>query len=204
MLPPRLRLVLTGLVACAVAAVTGVFVADARRDTADVHAPPGGFAGATRPPGMPVPELRLRNQDGETVRMSAFRGQPVVVTFVYSTCRDSCPAQLQSIRGALDDLGTGVPVVAVSVDPANDTPRRARRFLADQRMTGRAHFVLGSRRELEPVWAAYAIEPQRGPRDHTAYAVLVDRTGRQRVGWPFDRLTVEGLTADLRRLLDER
>ena len=204
MVPPRLRLVLIGLVACAVAAVAGVLVADARRDRAPGATAPASFAGSTRPPGLPVPELRLRDQDGETVRMSAFRGRPVVVTFVYSTCRDTCPAQVQTIRGALDDLGTDVPVLAVSVDPENDTPRRARRFLADQRMTGRARFLLGSRAELRPVWSAYGIQPQRGALDHTAYAVLVDRSGRQRVGWPYDHLTVEGLGADLRRLLRER
>jgi protein SCO1 len=204
MLPPRLRLVLTGLVVCAAAAVAGVLVADARRDREALPAAPAAFAGSIRPPGMPVPEMGLRDQDGEVVRMSAFRGRPVVVTFVYSACRDTCPAQVQTIRGALDDLGTDVPVVAVSVDPAGDTPRRAKRFLADQRMTGRAHFVLGSREALAPVWSAYAIEPQRGALDHTAYAILVDGRGRQRVGWPYDQLTVEGLTADLRRLLSER
>ena len=71
-------------------------------------------------------------------------------------------------------------------------------------MTGRADFVLGSRAALRRVWSAYGIQPQRGALDHTAYAVLVDRAGRQRVGWPYDHLTVEGLAADLRRLLSER
>ncbi len=203
MIPPRLRLVLTGLVACAVAAVVGVLVADSRRDAAVLTAEPTGFGGSQRPPGMPVPDLRLRDQDGRVVRMDALRGTPVVVTFVYATCRDTCPTQVQSIRGALDDLGRDVPVLAVSVDPANDTPARARRFLARQRMTGRARYVLGTREQLAPVWRAYGIEPQRDTSDHTAFAVLVDSRGRQRVGWPYDRLTVEGLTADLRRLLSE-
>ena len=40
------------------------------------------------------------------------------MTFVYSTCKDTCPAQVQSIRGALDELGHDVPVLGVSVDPA--------------------------------------------------------------------------------------
>ena len=77
--------------------------------------------------------------------MAAYRGRTVVMTFVYSTCEDTCPAQVQSIRGALDRLGRDVPVLAVSVDPRNDTPARARRFLLEQHMTGRVRFVLGSR-----------------------------------------------------------
>jgi protein SCO1/2 len=203
-LPARLRLVLIGVVACAVAAVAGVFIADARRDDGVIGARPTGFEGTRRPAGMVAPELALRDQDGKRVRMEAFAGSPVVVTFVYATCRDTCPAQMQSIRGALDDLGEDVPVLAVSVDPANDTAARARRFLAEQRMTGRARFLLGSREKLAPVWRAYGIQPQRDALDHTAYAILLDRAHRQRVGWPYDVLTVEGLTSDLRRLLAER
>ncbi|HWT24867.1 MAG TPA: SCO family protein, partial [Solirubrobacteraceae bacterium] len=159
--------------------------------------------GTRRPPGMTTPDLGLPDQDGRLVRMRELRGSPVVVTFVYATCDDTCPAQVQSIRGALDDLGRDVPVVAISVDPENDTPTRAKRFLAEQRMTGRARFVLGTRRDLAPVWRAYGIQPQRGALDHTAFAVLVDKEGTQRIGWPYSVLTVEGLTADLRRLLAE-
>ena len=203
MVPARLRLVLTALVLCAAAAVAGVVLADARNGDAVATEPTTGFDGTRRPPGMTTPDLGLRDQDGEVVRMATYAGEPVVVTFVYTTCEDTCPAQVQSIRGALDDLGRDVPVLAISVDPENDTPLRARRFLADQKMTGRARFVLGSREQLAPVWKAYGIQPQRGALDHTAYAVLVDEAGTQRVGWPYDVLTVEGLTRDLRRLLAE-
>jgi protein SCO1/2 len=59
------------------------------------------------------------------VTAASLRGRPVVFAFVYSTCKDICPAQVQTIRGALDDLGHDMRVVGVSVDPANDTPSRA-------------------------------------------------------------------------------
>ena len=99
-----------------------------------------------------------------------------------------------------DRLGRDVPVLAVSVDPRNDTPARARRFLLEQQVTGRVRFVLGSRDELAPVWRGYGIAPQRGKLDHSAYVVLVDRQGLQRIGFPHSQLTPEGLEADLRRL----
>ena len=53
--------------------------------------------------------------------MRSLRGKPVVVAFLYSTCRDTCPLQAQQIKGALNELGSDVPALAVSVDPANDT-----------------------------------------------------------------------------------
>jgi protein SCO1 len=132
--------------------------------------------------------------------MRDYRGRPVVMTFVYSHCEDTCPGQVQTIRGALDDLGREVPVLAVSVDPANDTPASARRFVNEQRMTGRMRFLLGRERTLAPVWRGYGIAPQRGSLDHSAYVVVVDARGRQRVGFPHSELTDAGLAHDLRRL----
>jgi protein SCO1/2 len=67
-------------------------------------------------------------------------------------------------------------------------------------VTGRVRYVLGSARELEPVWRGYGIAPQRGTLDHSAYVVLVDARGRQRVGFPHTLLTDTDLAHDLRRL----
>ena len=202
MLPARLRLALAVLVACTLAGVGGVWLA-AGSGSAQPDVGSSGFAGSVRPPGLEAPAVGgLRDADGRQVDAAALRGTPVVYTFVYSTCEDTCPTQVQTIRGALDDLGRDVPVIAVSVDPRGDTPPRAERFVAEQGMTGRMRFLLGSRRELEPVWRGFAIRPQEGRLDHSAYVVLADGQGRQRVGWPSRYLTPEGLEHDLRVLLE--
>jgi protein SCO1/2 len=194
----RVLYALATLGLCAAAAVAGVWIAASRGE--EPARPSGEFAGSIRPPGARAPAFRLRDQDGRAVSMAAYRGRTVVMTFVYSTCEDTCPAQIQSIRGALDRLGRDVPVLAVSVDPRNDTPARAKRFLLEQHVTGRVRFVLGSRDALAPVWRGYGIAPQRGKLDHSAYVVLVDGEGLQRIGFPHSRLTPEGLEGDLRRL----
>jgi protein SCO1/2 len=201
-LPARLRLALAVLVACSLAAVGGVWLASGSESPAPAVGA-SGFAGSLRPPGLKAPSVEgLRDADGRRVDAGALRGTPVVYTFVYSTCEDTCPTQVQSIRGALDDLGRDVPVIAVSVDPRGDTPTRARRFVAAQGMTGRMRFLLGSRSELEPVWKGFAIRPQEDELEHSAYVVLVDERGRQRVGWPGSQLVPEGLEHDLRVLLE--
>ena len=135
--------------------------------------------------------------------MRALRGQPVVVTFLYSHCQDTCPITAQTIRGALDDLGHDVPALAISVDPPNDTPASARKFLAEQRANGRIRFVLGSRAQLRPIWNGYGITPQRVTREHIAHITLVDARGRPRVGYPIDQATPERLAHDLRLLEKE-
>jgi protein SCO1 len=198
--PTRLAYALITLTLCAAAAVVGVFIASRADGDSVVSVGPSGWAGYVRPPGARAPGFRLRDQDGDRVTMADYSGRPVAVTFVYSHCQDTCPALVDQVRGALDDSGADVPLLAVSVDPAGDTPASARRFLNERRMTGRARFLLGSERELAPVWKGYGVAPQRGKLDHTAGVVLVDARGRQRVGFPYDQLTPEALAHDLSRL----
>ena len=155
------------------------------------------FAGATMPPDVPAPRIDLSDQ---TVRMADLRGEPVIVTFLYTSCEDTCPTQAQQVKGALNELGRDVPALAISVDPDNDTAQSARGFLADQRMTGRMRFVLGTRPQLRRIWRGYAVEPQLDDLDHTARIVLVDGDGVQRVGYPLGEVTPERLAHDLRLL----
>jgi len=199
-LPARLQLALIALAACAAAAVLGVLAASGHQSTRQGLNLTDGWAGALRPPGLDVPGFRLRDQDGRAVTAASLRGKPVVYAFVYSTCRDTCPAEVQTIRGALDDLGRDVPVMGVSVDPANDTPKRATAFLLEQHMTGRMQFLLGSRAQLAPVWRAFGIQPESRRLEHSAHVVLADARGRQRIGFPFEELTEERLAHDLARL----
>jgi protein SCO1/2 len=124
----------------------------------------------------------------------------VILTFIYTTCRDTCPLTAEQIENAMDRLGHDVPALAVSVDPAHDTPALAKRFLVARRLVGRMRFLLGTRAQLAPIWKAYGIRPQGKGFEHSAYVLLLDRSGRQRVSWPVDKLTPEGLAHDLRRL----
>jgi protein SCO1/2 len=155
------------------------------------------FAGALMPEGLPAPDFELENQEGEPVSMRSLRGKPVLVTFLYTHCEDTCPASAQTARGALDDLGHDLPVLAVAVDPPNDTPQSARKFLAEQRATGRIDFVLGTRAELRPIWKGFAIRPQSVTEEHNARFTLVDARGFQRVGYPGSEATPERLAHDL-------
>ena len=158
------------------------------------------FEGATMPPNLRAPDFSLRNQDGERVSMRALRGRPVVVTFLYTHCEDTCPIQAHTVRGALDELGHDLPALAVAVDPPRDTAESAQAFLAEQRATGRIDFVLGSRTELRRVWDGFFIQPQSVTQEHQARFTLVDKRGFQRVGYPGQEATPERLAHDLRLL----
>ena len=190
--------------ACALFAMIGVIAISrtgAQPDSAAVvHNPGSPFRGGTLPPGVHAPDFKLTDQDGKPVSMAQYRGRPVVVTYVYSHCKETCPLQAQMIRGALDDLGRDIPALGISVDPFGDTPASARTFLRKARMDGRMRFVLGKRRQLQPVWRGFAIQPQLRDSEHQAYITLVDRKGLQRVAVPINQTSPEDLAHDIRIL----
>jgi protein SCO1/2 len=162
------------------------------------------WEGALKPPALQAPDFALRTQDGEVLRMRDLRGRPVIVTFLYARCEETCPAQAQVVKGALDLLEEDVPAVAVSVDPGRDTPAQARHFLAEQGMSGRMSFVLGTRRQLRPVWTGYAIQPQLADAEHQATIALVDARGVQRIGFPLGEATPRRIAHDIRLLQAEQ
>lgn len=197
----RLALLLAASFVCLAA-----FVAAVTGGPEEGVARAGGPQGALRPQGIPPAELDgLVDERGRPARLADARGRPTVVTFLYTTCEDTCPTTAQQIRIALDRLGrdpttagAAVPaVVAIAVDPPRDTPARARRFLAQQRLTGRMRFLTGPREALERQWRAYGIRPQGEDFEHSAHVVLLDGQGVQRIGWPVSQLRPEGLAADI-------
>jgi protein SCO1/2 len=189
---------------CALFAVIGVFAIS--RISAQSDSPPvvqsaeSPFRGGSMPSGVHAPEFTLRDQDGKRVSMAKYRGTPVVVTYTYTHCKETCPLQAQMIRGALDDLGHDIPALAISVDPFGDSPASARAFLAKQKMTGRMRYVLGTRRQLQPVWRGLAIQPQLRDSEHQAYITLVDRKGMQRVAVAINQTSPEDLAHDIKVL----
>jgi len=198
--PARLRLTLVVALVYLLAALAGVVLLSGDDGAADPSTSPTGFHGALRPPDAHAVDFHLRDEDGANATMREYRGRTVVVTFLYSTCRDTCPLTAQQIRGALDLLGHDVPVLAISVDPRGDTSMHVKQFLVRQHLTGRMRYLVGTRAQLEPVWRAYGIQPQGEGFEHTASTVIVDSTGRQRVGYLTDQLTPEALASDLQTL----
>ena len=161
------------------------------------------FEGAVMPAGVRAPNFSLRDQRGRRVTMTEYRGRPVIVTFLYSHCHDTCPIQAQQIKGALDNLGHDLPALAISVDPARDDPKSVKRFNAEQGVSGRIRWVLGRESQLRPLWEGYHTTSQSPQTEHLARLVLVDKRGFQRIGYPSSQVTPERLAHDLRLLEKE-
>jgi len=90
--------------------------------------------------------------------------------------------------------------IGISVEPAQDTPANRRRFVARHELVNRLAFLNGPLSAMRRVWHAYAIQPVKGPIDHSTFVLLIDKRGIERIGFAADQLTPEGLAHDIRLL----
>jgi protein SCO1/2 len=142
-------------------------------------------------PPKPAPNFRLRDSLGRTVSLSQFRGKAVLLTFIYDHCPDVCPLIVSHFHTALTQLGANarhVQVVAVSVDPRGDTPKTVKAFLAQHLMTGRMEYLIGSRKELAPVWRKWGVAVKSTPDarevDHSAFVYGITAGGYVKALYP--------------------
>lgn len=139
------------------------------------------------PPGLagrPAPRIVLADARGGSFDTRTLAGTPYLVTFLYANCPDVCPLIGEEIRAALEQLGPDakrLAVVAVSVDPRHDTAAAVRDWLERHREPPQFHYLIGSERQLTPVWKDWFAAPQIAgdpASAHTAVVWLVDRRGR--------------------------
>lgn len=156
----------------------------------------------------PAPDFRLTDQFGRQVTLSQFRGEPVVLTFMYTRCPDVCPLtaeKLHQVQLLLGKDATHVVMLAVSIDPRRDTRATALSFSRTHKLTANWHYLVGTHDQLAPVWNAYSVYAQDAMDNkitHTDALYLIDKQGRERVFFA-DDFTNEQLTSDLKVLLAE-
>jgi hypothetical protein len=111
------------------------------------------------------------------------------------------------LPGDLD--GARAPRIRLA-DPRHDTPAAARRWLRVHGLPRQAHYLLGSSRQLLPVWRDWYVVPRTGgagfdPTTHDAGIWLVDARGRLRGRWAGGAAPIApgAMAHDLTALLDE-
>jgi protein SCO1 len=100
--------------------------------------------------GDKVPDFTLVNQDGKQIRLSSFKGHPLLITFIYTRCPfpDFCPLVSQNFAKIYADtksspaLGSKLRLLTISFDTAFDTPKVLRDYAATfKKQTGGAPFA---------------------------------------------------------------
>ena len=158
----------------------------------------------------PAPAFNLTNQDGKRVSLNDLRGDVTVVTFIFTSCSDTCPMLTAKLVGIQRRLGMDEPKVAfaaITVDPLNDTPPVLKKYaLAHSANLATFSFLTGSFKEIEEVTRGYAVYWKKQPSgnvDHTFLTSIIDRNGTLRVQYLGVRFDPKEFQADLKSVLAE-
>lgn len=159
----------------------------ATKPTAILSGPAAVWAAGERP----APRFRLVDQDGKGVSLAAYRGRPVLVTFMDPLCTTFCPVESKVVDSALGALPASArpAVLAVSVNPPHDQPAKLKAATARFRWRPQWRWAVGEKASLAAVWKRYgiAVLPTKGDVTHTEALYLVDANGDERAlfVWPF-------------------
>lgn len=135
--------------------------------------------------GDTVPALPLVDQSGHAFSLQSLRGNAVVVSFIYTRCGDArmCPLVAAKFGRMQRAIGTDpVRLVALTLDPAYDTPAVLRRYGAGYRQDA-SRWILGTGapESIDELATRFGIATSRtlpGQVVHTEVAVVLDREGR--------------------------
>jgi protein SCO1/2 len=136
--------------------------------------------------GSPLPDVVLMDPKRGAVPISQFRGKPLLVTLVYTSCADVCPTLIESLYPAVQEaqsaLGTdSFNVITVGFDVRADTPERMR-LLARERGVDLPNwrFLAADQANLDALASAvgFAFYSRAGGYDHLAQVSVVDKDGK--------------------------
>jgi protein SCO1 len=161
------KAVAVGLAATAIV-VGGAAMAGCGSSSSGATASTSSFQGGDAVAAKPAPPIKLTDYRGREIDLAKLKGRPVFVAFLYTHCEDLCPIVAAKVNTAYSLLRPGEPrpvFLAVSVDPAHDTPASARKFNREHRTMHEIDWLLGTRSELEDVWKAWKITPKHEKND---------------------------------------
>ena len=102
-----------------------------------------------------IPPFELNDQDGGKVSLDTLRGKIWVGTFMFTTCRNACPAmaaELLRFQNTIRNesaLEGRLRLVSFTLDPGNDTPQRLAEYSKQQGIDSRIwSFLRGERQDI--------------------------------------------------------
>lgn len=142
----------------------------------------------------------LVGADGKPVTDRDFRGRYMLIFFGFTHCPDICPAELQVIAQALEQLGdkakTVVPIF-ITLDPERDTPEAMANYVKSfgpnfVGLTGSPEAIAAAAKAYRVAYSKVENKDSAGDYsvDHSALVYLMDPEGRYATHFSY------GLSAD--------
>lgn len=162
--------------------------------------------------GRQLADFTLLDREGRPVRLSDYRGKPLLVNFIYTGCFQVCPTSTRALAEALQAMSGGFDttqfnVVSIGFNQPADSPQAMKAFALQHRigspnwnfLSAPAAIVGTLTREFGFVYA-----PTQAGFDHLLQVGVVDASGRLVTQVYGDDFSADRLGEPLRRLLADQ
>ena len=136
----------------------------------------------------PAASFTLTDQNGKKVRLEDYKGKLVLINFIYSNCKGTCPPLLLKFKeiqlDLKDEFKKQTVLLSVSFDYERDTPEVLKKFAENQGADPSLWtFLTGSQAEIDKVLQDYQAAVKKGPDGefgHINMVVMIDKDGKRR------------------------
>jgi len=136
--------------------------------------------------GQTLPDYTLLDREGRPVRLSSYRGKPLLVSFIYTGCFQVCPTTTRALQTALkaaqDGLGSNqFNVISIGFNQPADSPQALKSFAAQNGINyPNWEFLSPHAAIVADLTRSFGFSHVATPAgfDHILQATLVDAQGR--------------------------
>jgi protein SCO1/2 len=154
-------------------------------------------------------DFEFRDREGKTVRLSQFRGKPLLVSFIYTGCFQVCPLTTRSLQTAIE-AGRGVfgtnqfNVISIGFNQPADTYQSLKAFARQYRIDVlNWEFLSPPGAAIEQLTREFGFSYLATPAgfDHILQVSLLDSNGRIYQQIYGEELTAESIGGPIRELM---
>jgi protein SCO1 len=160
--------------------------------------------------GDEMPPFSLMNQNGERISLDTFRGQPFVLTFVFTRCPvpNFCPRMsnnFEELQAAIK-AGSGTlaktRLLSVTLDPDYDTPKVLSDYAAFHHADPRIWiFATSHEKDIDSLTRAFSVyrQTEGGTISHGLATALIDKNGKIDKIWRGNGWTPADVIEEIKR-----
>lgn len=149
------------------------------------------------------------DRQGKPVRLSDYRGKPLLVSFIYTGCFQICPTTTRSLHEAVQDLGKLVGfdkfnVISIGFNQPFDSPQAMRAFAAQTGVSLSSWEFLSPHRSIVEALTqdfGFSYVANTAGFDHVLAVTILDGEGRVYGQVYGERMTPNQLGEPVRQLL---
>jgi protein SCO1/2 len=154
-------------------------------------------------------DFTLLDRDGQPVRLSQYRGKPLLVSFIYTGCFQVCPLTTRSLQNAIE-AGRGVfglnqfNVVSIGFNQPADSPQSLKSFARQYRIdVTNWNFLSPAATTVERLTREFGFSYVATPAgfDHILQVTLLDAEGRIYRQIYGDELTADSIGEPIKQLM---